>query len=347
MKKKEVELLREYIRSSFLVKEYYDGDYGGTSGGGTYASSGVLKKAFVDPLVDIFRVFKGRSKETFSSLKNLAKVSLSGVASIATGGTYKADYEGLNKKYSEEIKKIRDEYGKDYAKSWDVLEKSGFMTQAFLFNPVAYITASAIRKNPTMAAKAMAAMVIPATPVAMALGAVAAASAASGALQAAATSKIAEKSVDKLLRIKKGNGDDSLTSNINPELLNDKKKTNESVDSYFEQVKSKLSKLKNAKTIEDLNLSQEQKSNIEKQLSKIKEQENYDEVVDTIVKTSKQQIVFKELQFIKKQRDQSIQQQKNSGISDDIIFHPQGIVSRYNQEISKIASMFDLSEKAD
>ena len=154
---KEHRILREYVRT---VLREDDGGFGGGMGGSEamgaygvhYASGGQLYDIFVKPFVDVATVATGKTKEMSQRVQTMGKVAFETVATTLLPWL-SSDYEEIFKKESEELDKIRSEYGDVYAATWDAFKNKDVALTAFFCYPGAVLTGFLAKKAPEVALK--------------------------------------------------------------------------------------------------------------------------------------------------------------------------------------------------
>ena len=124
-------------------------------------------------------------------------------------------------------------------------------------------------------------------------------------------------------------------------------KARDATDEYFKKIKNDLSKVKNAKNLQDLNASKEAVAQLSAELSKLTDEKSRKETEDQFLNAAKEQIFIESLKSLKQERDKMMKLMKNAGISSSDILSPSGLPARYSQEITKIASMIGISSKSD
>jgi hypothetical protein len=316
--KNDKELLREYVRA-FLHEESDGGGFTGAGGGVAQASTtGVV--GMRDALLHPFKVLIGKSKELGASLKNLGKISLSAVASIATLGIYKPDYDKLNSAYENEIKNIQQAYGPLYAQTRQVLSRGGVTFAAFLYNPTAYLTIN----HPGVVLRTALA-VTGAGGVASALGLSATSGLGIALAGFAAGQSISKENAEKLRNLAKSKIDKLVPKESAAALGKDYRS---SVDSFFSDAKGKLKKLQNAKSINDLPIDEKQKAGLENELKSSEDKENF-------LKIAKQNIAKKQIMDLIQHRNNLLGTSEAAKSSD--------LYKRYTAEMNEIAKMFGVS----
>lgn len=372
----ESKLLREYIRntikedydSSFYDSVYGSGGLGGSgisNAGGKVGNSRTLAGAAYDPIVRVFKVAMGKAKEIGASLKQLGKVTAEAIKSVASGGEYEGQYKKIHDEFKKDISKVRKEYGKHYAASWDVLNKSGVTTLAFLYNPALFVAKKAVVDHPRFALGAMAAMATggwagAALGTKLGLGASAigtakGAGAGIGAAGALTAKKIRdsrkkdseglESEIDpkRLLSLRSGGGDEdkSLSNNIKPELRQHMQQIKSLINDHFNKVREKLTKLKGIKTLKELGVPDDKIRQLEESIKSLPEDQRKKKL-DEILESLKQRIFVNEIRALKQERDGILKSMLNVGIPESIIKEDGSIYDRYNKEISEIARIFGI-----
>jgi hypothetical protein len=355
---KESKLLKEYVRS--VIKEdydssFYDSSYGGSGisgAGGKVGNSRTLAGAAFDPIMRVFKVAAGKAKEIGASLKQLGKISAEAIKSVSSGGEYEGQYKKIHNEFKRDISKITKEYGKAYAESWDVLNKSGVTTFAFLYNPALFVAKKAVVDHPRLALGAMAAMATGGW-VGSALGGgmlkgVGAGLGAAGVLAGNKILNKDEKDSDeidakKLLSLRSGGGDEdkSLSNNIKPELRQHMQQIKSVINDHFRTVKEKLTKLKSIKTLKELGVPDDKIRELEESLKSLPEDQKKKKI-DEIAEGIKQRIFANEIRALKQERDGILRSMLNAGVPESIIKEDGSVYDRYNKEISEIAKIFDI-----
>ena len=371
-REKDSRLLREYVRS--VIKEdydssFYDSSYGGGGGssgaGGKVGNSRTLAGAAFDPIMRVFTVAKGKAKEIGASLKQLGKLSAEAIKSVSSGGEYEGQYKKVHDEFKKDIQKITKEYGKAYAASWDVLNKSGVTTLAFLYNPSLFVAKKAVVDHPKLALAAMGAMATGGwVGAAMGGGALTGVGTAAGAVGTLVGNKIlkgrdkdkeggggrdkgkeggGEIDPIKLLGLRSGAGDDdkSLSNNIKPELRQHMQQVKSLMNDHFKKIKEKLTKLKNTKTLKELEVPDDKIRNLEESLKSLPEDEKKKKI-DEIIEGIKQRIFANEIRALKQERDGILKSMLQAGIPESIIKEDGSIYEKYNEEISEIAKIFGI-----
>ena len=372
---KESKLLREYVRR--IIKEdydssFYDSSYGGSGSsfgsgvGKSVGGSRTLAGAAVDPILRVFKVAIGKSKEIGASLKQLGKVTAEAIKSVASGGEYEGQYKKIHDEFKKDISKVRKEYGKHYAEAWDVLDKSGVTTLAFLYNPALFVAKKAVVDHPRMALGAMMAMATggwagAAVGTKLGLGAAAVKTAKGvgaglGVAGVAAAKKIygnrnkkddddreGEIDVKRLLSLRSGGGDEdkSLSNNVKPELRQHMQQIKSLVNNHFNEVREKLTKLKGIKTLKDLGVSDDKIRQLEESLSSLPEEQKKKKL-DEILESLKQKTFVNVIRALKQERDGMLRSMLSAGIPENVIKEEGSIYDRYNKEISEIARIFGI-----
>jgi hypothetical protein len=357
---KESRLLREYIRN--IIKEdydssFYDSSYGGSgvsNAGGKVGNSRTLAGAAFDPIMRVFKVAKGKAKEIGASLKQLGKLSAEAIKSVSSGGEYEGQYKKIHNEFKKDIAKITKEYGKTYAESWNVLNKSGVTTLAFLYNPTLFVAKKAVVDHPGLAFGAMAAMATGGwAGAALGGGVLKGVGAGLGAVGAAAGNKILkdkdkdkesdEINVKKLLSLRSGGGDEdkSLSNNIKPELRQHMQQVKSLINDHFKKVKEKLTKLKSFKTLKELGVPDDKIRELEESLKSLPEDQKKKKI-EEIVEGIKQRIFANEIRALKQERDGILRSMLNAGIPESIIKEDGSVYDRYNEEITEIAKIFGI-----
>jgi len=159
----EEKLIREFIResirtgsSNYLVLEYTPG-----------AAGASFRRGVKDATSKFGKVVKGELGNISASIKQLTGISLQAVKEIVSLGFFKADYEGVKKRYQDDLQKIDEKYGYEiknargtFAKALSPLTtaaKLGYSATAaaiFFTNPIAFIgTAAAASAGKDVAKK--------------------------------------------------------------------------------------------------------------------------------------------------------------------------------------------------
>ncbi len=370
---KESRLLREYIRK--IIKEDYDSSfydssfygsssYGGSgisNAGGKVGDSRTLAGAAFDPIMRVFKVAKGKAKEIGASLKQLGKITGEAIKSVSSGGEYVGQYKKIHNEFKKDISNIRKEYGKIYGESWDVLNKSGVTTLAFLYNPTLFVAKKAVVDHPRLALGAMAAMAtggwagatvaskfgLASATVGKGVGAGIGAGAVVAAKKIHDMKKDKKKSneidVEELLSLRSGRGDkdSSLSNNIKPELRQHMQQAKALVDDHFKKVKEKLAKLKSIKTLKELGMPDEKLRQLEESLKNLPEDQKKKKM-DEILERIKQNIFINEIKALKQERDGMLRSMLNAGIPESIIKEDGSVYDRYNKEITEVARIFGI-----
>jgi len=364
---KESKLLREYVKS--VIKEdydssFFDSSYGYGGSGSSFSSGKGGKgdyKALADPIVRVFKVAIGKAKEIGASLKQLGKITAEAIKSVTSGGEYEGQYKRIHDEFKNDIRKITKEYGKAYAESWDVLNKSGVTTLAFLYNPTIFVAKKAVVDHPRLALGAMAAMATGGWAgaalrtklglSAKAVGTAKGIGAGIGAGAVAAGKKIhSDRNKDnneidakKLLSLRSGGGDEdkSLSSNIKPELRQHMQQIKSLVNDHFTTVKEKLTKLKNVKTLKELGVPDDKIRQLEESLKSLPEDQKKKKL-DEILESLKQRTFVNEIRALKQERDGILRSMLAAGVPEGVIKEDGSIYDRYNKEISEIARIFGI-----
>jgi len=151
-KNKNIQLLKEYIRSSLNENEYGDIAAGfdssaynsGYSSGGEFDS---LMKIFVQPATDVLKTVVGQAKEITTRGATILKVIVPAIVTTIIPFA-KYDYQEIFDEEKVRIEKIRGEYSDVYARTSEALSGPDFAVLAFMSAPSACISHLAANKVP-------------------------------------------------------------------------------------------------------------------------------------------------------------------------------------------------------
>lgn len=112
------------------------------------------------------------------------------------------------------------------------------------------------------------------------------------------------------------------------------------IDEYFASLYESLRGLASAKTLDDLTLDDKTYVELRKNLD-IVDEASRAEAEKELVKTAKLQIFTDEMKKLKSERETMMKSLKEVGVPLDVIMDPTGLVSRYEREMRKLASLSD------
>jgi hypothetical protein len=124
-------LLREYIRQILLedLSTSAEGPYGLS-----VFSASDMKKHFIDPFLNPFKVLKGKTKELWEKSKSAFEVSFKAISDVFTPGVV-SNYNKIFEKEKEAISKIQSEYAEVYGKTWEAFKGNDIVMTALFCQP--------------------------------------------------------------------------------------------------------------------------------------------------------------------------------------------------------------------
>lgn len=156
MKKNEEQLLREYVESS-LVLEF---DQFSTGGGVA------LRKVFSKAAGKFGSAMAGATKKVAAAVGKTLDTTIEAFKEVGSFGLFRADYDGVEKKYQKKLQDIASKHGQAMASADEAFFNvfspvktalkaglTGAAAAAFFMNPLAFIAASGVAKHGSKKAK--------------------------------------------------------------------------------------------------------------------------------------------------------------------------------------------------
>ena len=113
------------------------------------------------------------------------------------------------------------------------------------------------------------------------------------------------------------------------------------IDEYFAGLYESLRNLASAKTLDDLTLDDKTYAELRKNLDSVVDENERMTAEKELVRTAKLQIFTDEMKKLKSEREIMMKGLKEAGVPLDVIMDPTGLVSRYEREMRKLASLSD------
>ena len=166
-RRRDIELLREYVKMTLNEDDVGDNPAAGAGGdlvpgmvgpyGISFGDNNMLYKAFIKPFVDVASTAIGKAKELKESAKTLLRVTLQGLIANMIPGL-QVNYKKIFDEEKEEVEKIKKEYSEVYNETDAALRSTDAGFFALMAFPGPVLAANAAKMAPSALAGTLSAI---------------------------------------------------------------------------------------------------------------------------------------------------------------------------------------------